>query len=450
MVKTRIMFINHASFVLQYDGHYLYCDPWHESPAFGSWLPTLPMYCHPAYLAALKGRVSLLISHGHDDHCDEQLLSLFDRDTAIVTSDYASPSVTGRVGRLGFDNFHIAGRDGIELGCFQIWSMRNDAISEDDAIYVIKTPDALVIHCNDNWFALSDELLGLIKPLVEQAQGPTLYMSQTNSASGYPLNYRDFSAAQKERLLKAKVDGMITTGLDNCAKVGARYFHSYAGFASVFVQGKPDYFDTSLMPTASYIHANLADRIPPDVDVLDMYPGGVFDFDRVQPGFVHGYSDAAIKQKSKAYYELYGQLDRCDTYAPATTNSSEKFVVRLDYFLSRFGEFVRAKVERQGLPEAILKKSMRVNIEDSAIVRTVHFGEGLIEQDDAGRANKEMFVSSALMDKVLQGKALFENLYTGYEAEFSRHPADVYNRDIVMAIVMYSYVYMNRYVKELP
>ena len=54
------------------------------------------------------------------------------------------------------------------------------------------------------------------------------------------------------------------------------------------------------------------------------------------------------------------------------------------------------------------------------------------------------------MTQVLNGDILFENLYSGYEGQWERFPSDVYNRDIVMFVVMYSYVYMNRLAKAAP
>ena len=59
-------------------------------------------------------------------------------------------------------------------------------------------------------------------------------------------------------------------------------------------------------------------------------------------------------------------------------------------------------------------------------------------------ASKVCFVGEAAFTSILRGEALFEDLYTGYNSEWSRNPADVYNRDIVMMIVMFSYVYKNR------
>ena len=46
MAITELMFLNHSSVIIRYEGEYLICDPWFEKPAFGSWLPTFGMYVH--------------------------------------------------------------------------------------------------------------------------------------------------------------------------------------------------------------------------------------------------------------------------------------------------------------------------------------------------------------------------------------------------------------------
>jgi hypothetical protein len=71
----------------------------------------------------------------------------------------------------------------------------------------------------------------------------------------------------------------------------------------------------------------------------------------------------------------------------------------------------------------------------STIARyTLKFGAGVIEPQES---NKEIFVSSEMMARVLSGDALFENLYTGYNAEFQRNPENEYNRNIVSYVVMF-------------
>jgi len=64
-------------------------------------------------------------------------------------------------------------------------------------------------------------------------------------------------------------------------------------------------------------------------------------------------------------------------------------------------------------------------------------------------ANKICYVSGESLFSILKGESLFENLYTGYNAEWERNPQDVYNRDIIMMVVMFSYVYKHRLSKAL-
>ncbi|MBU2180938.1 MAG: hypothetical protein KJ930_16065, partial [Gammaproteobacteria bacterium] len=60
------------------------------------------------------------------------------------------------------------------------------------------------------------------------------------------------------------------------------------------------------------------------------------------------------------------------------------------------------------------------------------------------KANKVCYVGESALFTILKGEALFEDLYTGYNAEWARNPVEIYNRDIVMMIVMFSYIYKNR------
>ena len=89
---------------MQYRDRYLLTDPWYNKPAFGSWLPSFAPYIHPTYLAALGERLTILVSHGHDDHLDDRLLGIFDKKTKIVTADFTAPSVVNRLKYLGFEN----------------------------------------------------------------------------------------------------------------------------------------------------------------------------------------------------------------------------------------------------------------------------------------------------------------------------------------------------------
>jgi L-ascorbate metabolism protein UlaG (beta-lactamase superfamily) len=165
---TEILFINHSSLLIKYynkefQSRYLLLDPWHTRPAFGSWLPNFHQYVNPTYIAALGEKLTILISHAHDDHCDDELLALFDKKTRIVTAKFHSGSVRRRLEALGFTNILECPEEGIELESLQINSFVNREISFDDALYSISLVDCLIIHANDNWFQLSESIKSQLK-----------------------------------------------------------------------------------------------------------------------------------------------------------------------------------------------------------------------------------------------------------------------------------------------
>jgi len=235
---VKVLFQNHSSLLLHYGDRYLLTDPWYNQPAFGSWLPSLAPYIHPTYLAALGERLTILISHGHDDHFDDRLLKLFSKDTRIVTGNFKSPSVLNRVKRLGFENIATVSEDETLVDGLMISSYIVEDFSHDDATYLIRNDDGAVIHANDNWHRFEKSHETLIKDRTRSYErSAILLFSQTNSASGFPLNYRNFSNDEKQELLKDKVSKMVKGGLDNAKSLGLKKMYSYAGFATAYVKG---------------------------------------------------------------------------------------------------------------------------------------------------------------------------------------------------------------------
>ncbi|WP_394846372.1 MBL fold metallo-hydrolase [Pendulispora brunnea] len=442
---TEVLFVNHSSLLIRYGDEYLLTDPWYQRPAFGSWLPVPPMAVHPASLVALGSKLRILISHAHDDHCDNQFLQLFDKSSAIVSTNFASKSVERRLGKLGFTNLHMLSPAGEQLGSFRVRSFVNEKLSHDDALYLIETPDAAVVHGNDLWVPLESAPLSAIKAaVIEKGANRALYASQTNSASGFPTTYRNFSPQEKARLLRKKVDGMIDAGLQNAAAVGASHFLSYAGFSGAFVKDKEEYLGDAIIPDYDYIAQHFGSRIPSNVTVLDMRPGDAFDFHEVKKSFFG--NDIAVRDLKQAaidYYRAYGVVDTCDTFR-VDSDSIENGAIeeRLERYLLEFDKFVKGHVERTKFESTILGKTLEVFVEDVGVHRALRFGHGLVHGEETW--NKRIVVSSKLISMVMEKKILLENLYTGFNAEFVRNPPDVYNRDIVMYLVMFSYAYINR------
>lgn len=457
--RTSVMFVNHASLLIRKGGRYLLTDPWHQRPAFGSWLPTFPQYVHPAYLAALGGNLSILISHGHDDHCDDELLAIFAKDTEIVTADYGSPSVLNRLKKLGFENIKAAPRDGVALdNGFFVKAYVNPDRSDDDATLTIDTGSGFVVHCNDNWFEFGrGDIAAIAADRAKYSNDNIAFFSQTNSASGYPLNYRSIDDDRKVEILKSKVRSMVVQGMRNAEALGLTSFYSYAGFASVFVKDKPEYLELGLVPTAPYIRDQVLDdedsrRLSETVRVRDFYPGDVLDLStgRIAHAFIShdDYRDHDLKEAAFRYYENYRLVEQCDTYraAPDEALDLDRFV----YFIENFNAFAAQRIARPGNYGQAEGKLFEIHVHDADVRGTIIVGKEASLGPSPETPNKRLIVDAALMNRVTRGEILFENLYTGYEGEWERFPPDVYNRDLIMLVVMFSYVYKNRLVRQFP
>jgi len=433
--------------LIRYADQYLLCDPWYERPAFGSWMSNPAMFVHPTYLVALQSHLALLISHGHDDHADDQLLRLFSEDTPVVTSDYESPGVRKRIENAGFQNVMEAGEGGLDVGPFRITSFRNEQYSLDDALYVIRTPDAVVVHANDVWREFPEPIIQRIRSTMDGIEEDRrLYMSQTNIASGFPLIYTCFDNKEKKRLQTKHITDMIRNGFQNASKVGARFFHTYAGMAVPFVKEKEEYLASSAYPSYVYIHTHLAGQIPSGLEVLDFYPGDTFDFSGVQRSFFdRNIYDRPIRESTIEYYREYGHLENCDSYETPELFTRDELHTRLCVFMDEFGNFADGKSARSDFYPSIVGKVLKIEIPDADLDVAIRFGEGLV---DGGDFNKKIVVKSEIMWRVLTGQSLFEDLTTGYLAEVTRNPPEVYNRDIYIFIAMYSYYYKVRILKQ--
>ena len=64
----------------------------------------------------------------------------------------------------------------------------------------------------------------------------------------------------------------------------------------------------------------------------------------------------------------------------------------------------------------------------------------ILNNDDC---NKKYIIPANLFNAMYEKKIVFENLYTGYEAEVMRFPLDEYNRDLITYLDMFGYKYKN-------
>jgi len=447
----KTFFQNHSSIVHKYydkgQVKYVMTDPWFDKPAFGSWLPSIPPAIGKERILALayEERLSIVISHAHDDHCDDDFLELLPKNILLIIPKFRGPGLKRRLSKLGFENIQEVSSEPLKLEGVIFRSFINENMSLDDAIVTLETSTETLIHNNDNWFLYCEETQKAIKEMVGERNDTKriLFMSQTNSASGFPFAYKDLRPDEKERINLTKVKSMVETGIKNCREVGAIKFLSYAGYASVYVKGKPEYIESSINPTSHWIEENCETH---DVEVLDMLPGDYYDHEtgNVIDHFMKDSLQSAYYQQSRdEVYFSTKLVEKCDTFSPYE-GEYEHFEDKLEYFLIHLNEFVTSRIESVSFFSTLTSKSFSIKVNSINISKTLVFGEGL--KENVRDSDKILTVSSDVMYKVLEGDILFENTYTGYEGLWSRKSE--YNRDIIMAIVMFSYFYKNNVVKR--
>ena len=80
---------------------------------------------------------------------------------------------------------------------------------------------------------------------------------------------------------------------------------------------------------------------------------------------------------------------------------------------------------------------------DNEFSKCIEIGTGkFLEKID--KPNKEFLIPSNLFNALIEKKIVFENLYTGYQAKVYRYPPEVYNRDMIMYLDMFGYVYAKK------
>lgn len=447
-----VMFLNHASVLIESGGRYLLLDPWFERPAFGSWLPTLPMPIHPAYLTALGNRLSILVSHAHDDHCDDDVLRLFDPQTRVLTAKFASSSSRDRLDRIGFtDVACLPNGEVMREGPFAVTAFFGADEGVNDAVYLIECDDGVFVHCNDNWPVFAPDLAAAVGAATARCgAGSCLLASQINVASAYPFSYRQFGREEKRHRARAVIRKMLEQGLKNAAQAGIGNFLGYAGFSTVFREGVPEV--GGFVPTGAWLSRTFAEdrdlrTLMAQVGVLDMGPGDTFESGSgtlVKSIFGKSVCRDVVAAKARQHYEQRGISARC------TGPAGRVPAAVLREPLVHFADTLRAYATSGPDAVSLCTKTFEIVIEDINLSIWIAFGDGVRFNVTSIHPppNKRLYVGSVLMAAVIEGTVPFEHLYTGSLGEWERYPPDVYNRDIVSALLGFSYHWLNALTKD--
>jgi hypothetical protein len=446
----KVTFINHASVLIQSNDNIILTDPWYKKPAFGSWLPIPPPIYNPTYFIALaksNPNFVVVVSHGHDDHLDDDFLKSLPEFTKIAIPLYVSKGLKKRFTMCGIneDNIYEFGSEGLKLNNVEYKSYIFGDISLDDAFITISTNDFIIAHGNDNWQKLPNKVFESVSnDFSKYNKSDTLFMSQTNLADGYPIIYDSYTNEEKVNLTKKRQDRMILQSVKNAISVNSGAFISYAGLALPFVRGFEYLVEKDSLgycKSLDYIKSLLKENnINSDI-VLDMVPGDSYNFDKVEKLFgKQYYSHETIRESSIEYYKKYNWVDSCDTY-DSTDIRIDLFekIELLDLFLDNFKKFVNDKFERTNDYQDDIF-NINFKFEDDTVSQSCNFTEN-------PNAEVTFTFNNKILTKLLVGLINWENTYIGYESKI--YVSKDYNiGSLIRWLCMYGYVYQHRIVKS--
>ena len=99
--------------------------------------------------------------------------------------------------------------------------------------------------------------------------------------------------------------------------------------------------------------------------------------------------------------------------------------------------------------EEVLKSTLELKIENGHST-VLDFKDGSISTSTNFNPNKRIIMSVDNFWLLLSGIFNFESLYIGQYAEFERYPKEVFNKQLIMQLQIFGYVYQKRLVpKEL-
>lgn len=447
--KTNLLYLNHASFLLRHDHSFLLTDPWFLKPAFGSWLSVPPMACHPVYLLALarsSREFGIVISHGHDDHCDDDLLRLFPKDTPVFVPKYPAPGTLQRIASIGFSRITEITPAGAHWGSFTFRSFYSKEMTPYDAIVSMEMPGALVVHANDNWRPLETQNIDSLCDLVSRyGRERSCYLSQCNIADSFPYSYPDFDLDEQKKMAEVRVTNQTRSSVTNAQLVGAKYFVNYAGHTKTIDRVNPHSLELTGYREHSFITSVARLSGIKEVEILDMVPGDSFDFCGVEKMFGVRIEDSALKEESVRFYEAYGAMATCDTYKlEAPSMSAPRVAAWLEDFLESFNSYIVERVDRANYKPEVMRDSVTISCPELAVAKTLKVGEG-IKPGPLQKDHTVFEIPVRLLVPILRGEIGLDHILVGGQSKMRKTSKNYYNGNLIFWFGLFGWVYQKKY-----
>lgn len=227
-----LIFFNHASIGITDNSSKsgIITDPWIYSKAFGGWeaFPQ-PNVAELERCVDTLEDYALVISHGHDDHCDDLYIQSKLEPSFIFIPKFSSPGFLYRIKRICSQDTKIVELEhgkSYRYKSFELISTINPDFTNNDAIIAVKDNANTVVHANDNWHEQPDHILNVLK--LFSVGTDITYLAQVGIAGSFPLFYLDLTDSEKKSLIDRQLRLQAYSLERNACSIGAVRAFSYA------------------------------------------------------------------------------------------------------------------------------------------------------------------------------------------------------------------------------
>ena len=461
-MSKKFHFLNHTSILIQHDSHFLLLDPWPtEALSFDSWKSHPPSFLDNNILASFinssDNKFGIVVSHGHDDHCDDTFLKKINSITPIFFPDYETKGTLNRLKHNDLNNITLL--NSIEKKSFGPFSISSYIISEqskDDAVIIVSTDEYVLVHANDNSVEFPSELINDILNIKGKTK-KTFFASQTGIANGFPYCYPQFGAytdpSKMKIIAEQKNVKTIQIAIKNANLVKADNFISYAAYTmSMSLLEKSDEKNSSsqIIPSPTYLR-----DLPlnwGNVSLLDYVPGDTFNLktNSVERPFwlKNGFENMVTELQKIRLDSIKNFKEEIALKADQFKDiSDENLIHYTNKYLEHFYNFILRS--KSFTKNDIMKSSIEIKIENINSIM-LNFKDGTINKNNKLIPNKRITINKNICLLLLSGIYNFESLYIGHHAKFERFPKEIFNKELVKQLEIFGYIYQKRLVpKEL-
>lgn len=421
----QIEFLGHAGLFIESKDVSLVCDPWFSKTGgfLASW-HQFPLNEH-LDIKKLREADALYISHRHHDHLDKILLEKFPKDIALYIAHYTSNYLKDELTKLGFRNIReLNDWEKVSLGKnFDIMLLTDPGKYKEDSSIIITADGFKILNKNDCY------LSNLLMQKISQDEIDLLF-TQFSGAIWYPMAYH-YDHEKKKELAKITRQRLLDSFFDVIKTINARYVVPFAGppcflddefFEFNFDEGI--FMDQSeLKPylekmSLKYNLMNPGDTVTLKNDSIKFNNENGFDFSRKKEILLD------YKKKRMPYIQSF-----LNSIPDASDDLYDRFADHI-YKISALSRYITSNIQQL----------VEFNIEDkNGGTWQVDFRneKTIVHKAPVGKPQYTFWVKSKILDLVLKGEILWDDLLLSMRFRAARKP-DVYNWAL-FALLQFSY-----------